>query len=325
MVQFGLKQWSDFENYMNSVERLVEYKDLKTEKVEDGKTPQSSWPQEGNLEFKSVWMRYSEKDLYVLKNLNFSIKSKEKVGILGRTGAGKSSLITALFMLNSIEGDILIDQINTKDIQLQYLRSKISIIPQEPILFSGSLRSNLDPFEDFTNDALWKALEEVELKQTVSDLPNGLEHQILEGGRNFSVGQRQLLCLARALIRKNKILVIDEATANVDNKTDELIQKTIRRKFVNCTVLTIAHRLHTIMDSDKILVMDGGRIVEFGHPYKLLQKEGGVFYDLVRKMGPGMTENLLRIAEEVSNVLQKMEANFRVYFYFQNFKNFQNS
>lgn len=299
LVQFGLKQWSDFENYMTSVERVVEYKAVKKEMVDDGKVPQPSWPEQGNVEFKSLWMRYSERDLYVLRNLSFFIKSKEKVGIVGRTGAGKSSLITALFMLNNIEGDILIDKINTKDIQLQHLRSKISMIPQEPVLFSGCLRSNLDPFEEFTDDELWKVLEEVEFKQTVVDLPNGLEHQMLDGGSNFSVGQRQLLCLARALIRKNKILVMDEATANVDNKTDELIQKTIRRKFADCTVLTIAHRLHTIVDSDKVLVMDGGRIVEFGRPYELLQKEEGAFYDLVQQMGKGMAENLLRIAKEV--------------------------
>lgn len=303
MVQFGLKQWSDFENYMTSVERVVEYTDLETEKVEDGKVPDPSWPDKGNVEFKSVWMRYSQKDLYVLKNLSLVIKSKEKVGIIGRTGAGKSSLISALFLLNSIEGDILIDKINTKDIQLGHLRCKISIIPQEPVLFSGTLRSNLDPFDEYSDQELWKALEEVELKQTIARLPQSLEHQMSEGGSNFSVGQRQLLCLARALIRKNKILVMDEATASVDNKTDELIQKTIRRNFADCTVLTIAHRLHTIMDSDKILALDGGRIVEFGHPHELLQKKG-MFYDLVQQMGSEMSKNLFSTAEEVSHALQ---------------------
>lgn len=145
---------------------------------------------------------------------------------------------------------------------------------------------------------LWDALGEVELKTAVADLPHGLESIMSEGGSNFSVGQRQLVCLARAIIRNNKILVLDEATANVDPHTDALIQTTIRHKFSNCTVLTIAHRLHTIMDSDKVLVMDAGRNVEFGHPHELLEKRG-VFYDLVQQTGKSMAENLIDIAHQV--------------------------
>jgi len=178
------------------------------------------------------------------------------------------------------------------------LRSKISIIPQEPVLFSGSLRKNLDPFDEYTDADLWNALEEVELKHVVNDLPSGLNDMMSEGGSNFSVGQRQLVCLARAIIRKNKILVLDEATANVDPRTDTLIQSTLRRKFSDCTVLTIAHRLHTVMDSDKILVMDAGRVAEFDHPYLLLRNDNSLLYTMVQQTGQAMAANLLQIASD---------------------------
>lgn len=219
------------------------------------KKPKSEWPQDGKIEFKNVYLRYALLEPPVLKNLNFVVFPREKIGIVGRTGAGKSSLIQALFRLANVDGVIEIDKIDTSQIGLHDLRSKISIIPQEPFLFSGSLRRNLDPFDSYTDDPLWRALEEVELKEI------GLEAHINEGGSNLSVGQRQLVCLARAIVRNNPILVLDEATANVDPRTDELIQTTIRNKFEKCTVLTIAHRLNTVMDSDRILVMDAGTAV----------------------------------------------------------------
>lgn len=174
----------------------------------------------------------------------------------------------------------MIDDIDTKQISLKQLRSKISIIPQEPILFSGSLRSNLDPLNEFDDAALWAAIESVELKQIF----HSLDHTIEKGGSNLSLGQRQLVCLARAVVRNNKILVLDEATANVDSKTDSLIQKTLRDKFSYCTVITIAHRLNTVMDSDKILVMDGGEIVEYDHPDTLLKNSNGHFYKLANQI-----------------------------------------
>jgi ATP-binding cassette subfamily C (CFTR/MRP) protein 4 len=298
MLQWGMRQWSELENQMTSVERVVEYTEVTPEPDDETKRPPQSWPTKGTVEFKSVSMQYAPDEPMVLKELNFKVKSAEKIGIVGRTGAGKSSLISALFRLTNTEGEILIDGVDTKQISLQSLRSKISIIPQEPVLFSGTLRKNLDPFDEYNDDQLWEALEEVELKSAISDLPLGLHTVVSEGGTNFSVGQRQLLCLARAVVRSNKILVLDEATANVDPQTDELIQTTIRKKFKDCTVLTIAHRLHTVMDSDKILVMEAGRAAEFDHPHVLLQNTEGILYGLVRQTGKGMAENLMKIAEE---------------------------
>ncbi|XP_072387987.1 ATP-binding cassette sub-family C member 4-like isoform X2 [Diabrotica undecimpunctata] len=305
LFQWGIRQWSELENQMTSVERVQEYANLPTEienpdiilqKPKPSNQKQLiklSWPKLGHVKFQNVSLRYSNENSTVLKSISFSIEPSEKVGIVGRTGAGKSSIIQALFRLAEVDGRITIDNVDTGVLSLDTLRSNISIIPQEPILFSGTLRKNLDPFDEYRDEILWKALNDVELKIAVDELPNGLESKIAEGGRNFSLGQRQLICLARAVIRNKKIL--DEATANVDPMTDEIIQTTIREKFANCTVLTIAHRLHTIMDSDKILVMDGGKVVEFDHPYLLLLKRGH-FHRLVSETGS--SENLMAIAEE---------------------------
>ncbi|KAG5894560.1 hypothetical protein JTB14_021542 [Gonioctena quinquepunctata] len=298
MFQWGMRQWSELENQMTSVERVQEYADIVPERDNNTRTPPKSWPEAGSLKFDNVSLRYSETDPAVLRNLTFEIKPREKIGIVGRTGAGKSSLIQALFRLADTEGSILIDDVDTKTVSLNILRSEIAIIPQEPVLFSGTLRKNLDPFDEYQDESLWNALEEVELKHAVDELPAGLDSKMAEGGSNFSVGQRQLLCLARAIVRNNKILVLDEATANVDPQTDALIQNTIRQKFANCTVMTIAHRLHTIMDSDKVLVMDAGLAVEFDHPYMLLQNKSGLFYGLVKQTGLTMAGNLHAIAEE---------------------------
>ncbi|KAF5283710.1 hypothetical protein FQR65_LT13745 [Abscondita terminalis] len=307
--QWCMRQSTEMENQMTSVERILEYSEVEHERPfesEPDKKPPESWPSRGEIKFINLFLRYSPEDPPVLKNLNFSIDSLAKVGIVGRTGAGKSSMISALFQLTEIEGSIIIDDINIKTLGLHDLRSKISIIPQEPVLFSGTLRKNLDPFDEYTDEMLWKALEEVELKELVSDLVDGLKSLISEGGSNFSVGQRQLVCLARAIIRNNKILVLDEATANVDPQTDALIQKTIRKKFFNCTVLTVAHRLHTVMDSDKIMVLDAGRVVEFDHPHLLLQNANGVFYSMVQQTGSAMVETLTNIARESYNRLHNI-------------------
>nr|CAD7597478.1 unnamed protein product [Timema genevievae] len=215
----------------------------------------------------------------------------------GGTGAGKSSMIAAMFRLAELDGQIVIDGIDTCSIGLHDLRLKLSIIPQEPVLFSGTMRGNLDPFNNFQDGVLWQALEEVEMKDVVKNLVGGLNSKMCEGGSNFSVGQRQLVCLARAIVRNNKILVLDEATANVDPQTDNLIQSTIRRNFSNCTVLTIAHRLNTVMDSDRVMVMDAGTMVEFDHPFLLLKNKNGFLFRMVQQTGSSM-RSLLRTAEQ---------------------------
>lgn len=303
-LQWGMRQWSELENQMTSVERVLEYTKLENEpEREEPPALPESWPREGKVSFKNVLLRYNDNEPYVLKNLTFTVEPKEKVGIVGRTGAGKSSTISALFQLYDLEGSIAIDGVETTKLPLDMVRSKISIIPQEPVLFSGPIRKNLDPFEEYSDQMLWDALEQVELKNDIAEMPAGLNSNVSEGGANFSVGQRQLICLARALIRSNKILVMDEATANVDPHTDSLIQTTIRNKFSDCTVFTIAHRLHTVMDSDKVLVMSAGKVEEFDHPHLLMQNEEGVLRHLVEDTGRSTSKTLMKMAEE--NYLRK--------------------
>lgn len=313
MIQWGMRQNAEVANQLMSVERVLEYTQVipepnlrdrgkfakKTEKqIALPANAPKNWPTDGMIKFRSVYLKYVEEDPPVLKGLNLIINPGEKIGIVGRTGAGKSSLIAALFRLTKIEGVLEIDGIDTGSICLEDLRRNISIIPQDPVLFSGTLRRNLDPFNEFTDKAIWEVLEEVELKDAVVTAGTGLESRVLDRGSNYSVGQKQLVCLARAILRNNKILMLDEATANVDPQTDALIQHTIRKKFAKCTVLTIAHRLNTIMDSDKVLVMDKGRMAEFDHPYILLQNSYSQFKSLVKETDRAMYDQLVKVAKQ---------------------------
>ncbi|XP_027249742.1 multidrug resistance-associated protein 4 isoform X3 [Cricetulus griseus] len=300
MFQWSVRQSAEVENMMISVERVIEYTNLEKEAPwEYQKRPPPGWPQEGVIVFDNMNFTYSLDGPLVLKHLTALIKSREKVGIVGRTGAGKSSLISALFRLSEPEGKIWIDKILTTEIGLHDLRKKMSIIPQEPVLFTGTMRKNLDPFNEHTDEELWNALEEVQLKEAIEDLPGKMDTELAESGSNFSVGQRQLVCLARAILKKNRILIIDEATANVDPRTDELIQQKIREKFAQCTVLTIAHRLNTIIDSDKIMVLDSGRLKEYDEPYVLLQNPESLFYKMVQQLGKGEAAALTETAKQV--------------------------
>uniref|UniRef100_A0A3Q4I1K4 Multidrug resistance-associated protein 4 n=1 Tax=Neolamprologus brichardi TaxID=32507 RepID=A0A3Q4I1K4_NEOBR len=295
--QWTMRQSAEVENMMTSVERVVEYTELKSEApLETPQRPPPDWPSQGMITFDRVNFFYSKDGPSVLKDINATFQPKEKVGIVGRTGAGKSSLVSALFRLAEPQGKIYIDGVVTSEIGLHDLRQKMSIIPQDPVLFTDSVRKNLDPFNQHTDEDLWKALEEVQMKSVVEELPGKLEAVLAESGSNFSVGQRQLLCLARAVLRKNRILILDEATANVDPRTDELIQKTIREKFRDCTVLTIAHRLNTIIDSDRILVLDSGTIQELDCPFTLLQNKEGALYKMVQEMGQAEAAALLESA-----------------------------
>lgn len=283
LLQWGIRNWTDVETFMTSVERVLEYDEAEPENL-GGQDP-DNWPTKGKIEYKDVCLKYTNSETYVLQKVNFVIKPSEKVGIIGRTGAGKSSIISVLFRLYEVEGAIIIDDTNIRDIQLHTVRSQISIIPQDPVLFAGTIRTNLDPHDEHTDLELWNSLGEVELRHVVENFEMGLKSTVSDGGANFSVGQRQLICLARAVLRNNKILVLDEATANIDPQTDELIQKTIKRIFADCTILTVAHRLNTIIDSDKIMVVDFGTIVEFDTPQNLLDKRQGIFYSLAKQAG----------------------------------------
>jgi ATP-binding cassette subfamily C (CFTR/MRP) protein 4 len=278
-LQWGIRQWAEIENRMTSVERVLEYTEVKRENRQGLEL--EDWPKRGEVKYENVFLSYTNSSENVLKNINFTVLPNEKIGIVGRTGAGKSSIIATLFRLYEVEGKITIDGVDTKTLSLDSLRANISIIPQDPVLFTGTIRDNIDPTRRYTDDEIWKAIDTANLKPLVPSL----DFEIIESGSNFSIGQRQLICLARALIQKNKIIVLDEATANMDPETDHLIHKTIRDNFEGCTVFTIAHKLHSILHSDKVMVMDKGEIVEYDAPEKLLEKKEGSFYRMATKAG----------------------------------------
>uniref|UniRef100_A0A8C6UTS8 Multidrug resistance-associated protein 1 n=1 Tax=Neogobius melanostomus TaxID=47308 RepID=A0A8C6UTS8_9GOBI len=278
---------SDLETNIVAVERVREYSHTDKEALFhfEPRSPPDPWPSAGCIQIRNFGLRYRQDLDMAIHNVSISITGGEKVGIVGRTGAGKSSLTMGLFrIIEASEGQILIDGVDISQLGLHQLRSRITIIPQDPVLFSGSLRMNLDPFNSYSDEELWRALEFSHLKVFVTGLPDKLEHECSEGGENLSVGQRQLLCLARALLRKTKILVLDEATAAVDMETDHLIQSTIRSQFEECTVLTIAHRLNTIMDYTRVLVLDKGEMAEFDSPDKLVAQRG-LFYNMAKDSG----------------------------------------
>lgn len=253
------------------------------------------WPRRGRIEFKEVSLRYRPDLEPALRSVSLSIAPGEHIGIVGRTGAGKSSLLSALFRLNEIEsGSIVIDGVDISSVSLFDLRSSLSVIPQEPSCFSGTIRSNLDMFGQYDDSGVEEALLGSGLQETVTE-PVSLDTEVSEGGQNLSVGQRQLLCLGRALLRDSQILVLDEATSSVSNETDERIQETLRREMDRCTVLTVAHRLHTVMNSDRIVVMDRGRIVEVGRPAELLSCDSRLS-DLVDETGPATAQYLRQLA-----------------------------
>ncbi|KAG7166923.1 ATP-binding cassette sub-family C member 11-like [Homarus americanus] len=247
--------------------------------------PSPSWPAKGVIEVKDVKLRYRPELPLVLHGISASIKDGEKIGIIGRTGAGKSSLISTLLRMAELDsGSIIIDGVDISTIGLHTLRSRISVIPQDPVLFQGSVRYNLDPFEEQSDDDVWQALERSHLKGVVQRQEHGLMSKVEAAGENFSVGERQLICLTRALLRNSKILILDEATASVDVETDHLIQATIKEAFATSTVLTIAHRLNTVANYDRIMVLDAGKVREFDTPEMLMTTEGSVFQEMMQAM-----------------------------------------
>ncbi|NWV75884.1 MRP2 protein, partial [Dasyornis broadbenti] len=274
---------SELETNIVAVERIHEYTKVKNEERDQSSLGDGQGRKAHQTKVESICPVF-------FSPVSSSKKLLLQVGVVGRTGAGKSSLTNCLFrLLEAAEGKIIIDDVDIATIGLHDLRKNLTIIPQDPVLFTGTLRMNLDPFDQYADEEVWKALELAHLKTYVQGLPEGLLHLVSEGGENLSVGQRQLVCLARALLRKAKILILDEATAAVDLETDHLIQTTIRSEFADCTVLTIAHRLHTIMDSNRVMVLQAGQIVEFDSPEELLMKQG-IFSSMAKDAGIAITE-----------------------------------
>ncbi|CAF0805769.1 unnamed protein product [Adineta ricciae] len=302
LLQWTIRQSVEVETQMTSVERILDYCSLQQEQSSLKSSPPSNWPQHGRIIFNNVSMSHSSQPHapLALHNISFTIEPAQKIGIVGRTGSGKSSLIQTLFrMATLVDGHIIIDDIDITTLPLDRLRQRLSIIPQDPVLFTGTIRSNLDQFGRYSDAEIWNALEQVQLKKLVREvLPDGLQSHVSESGSNLSVGQKQLMCLARAILKKSKILVIDEATANVDNATDELIQKAIREQFAGCTVLTVAHRLRTVIDSDRVMVLSDGKVVEFDSAKALLSNGDSYFSELVKQTGPAEAERLYELAKQ---------------------------
>jgi ATP-binding cassette subfamily C (CFTR/MRP) protein 1 len=283
-----VRWWSWVEIAMVSPERIFEYTSIAPEGVKSPLVvePDAQWPKGGALTFEKATFRYKPNGPDILNSISFAIRDKEKVGIVGRTGAGKSSLTMALFRTNElVSGRIVIDGVDIATVPLRTLRSRLSIIPQSPVLFKGSLRGFMDPFDEFTDAELWSALDKVDMKPRIARLNRQLTHELTENGDNFSVGERQLLCMARALLTQARIVVMDEATASIDHATEKKLQEMIERDFEGATVLTIAHRLATVMKSDRILVLHDGKVVEFDTPDRLLVDPKGVFFELAKEGG----------------------------------------
>lgn len=301
LLSLTVRAMTQVENEMNSAERLHHYA-YKIPQEPEYKKPETApppeWPSSGYIKFDNISMRYRPGLPLVLKDMNLNVYPGEKVGICGKTGAGKSSLMSALYRLCELDkGSITIDGLDIKDLGLYELRSKLSMIPQDPVLFQGTIRSNLDPFNEYPDDLLWDALrrsglikaDEIARAKQITEPQSGnelhkfhLKQVVTQDGGNLSLGERQLIALARALVRNSKVLILDEATSSVDFETDANIQDTIAEEFSQCTILCIAHRLQTILNYDRIVVIDDGRIVEKGTPVSLF-KAGGVFRKMCDK------------------------------------------
>uniref|UniRef100_A0ACD5V339 Uncharacterized protein n=1 Tax=Avena sativa TaxID=4498 RepID=A0ACD5V339_AVESA len=276
----------DAENKMISVERIMQYSRIPNEAplIVDDHRPPNSWPKDGTINIRNLEVRYAEHLPSVLRNISCTIPGRKKVGIVGRTGSGKSTLIQALFrIVEPRVGTIEIDNVDLSKIGLHDLRGRLSIIPQDPTMFEGTVKGNLDPLNEYSDQHIWETLDKCQLGDIVRQSPKKLDSIVVENGENWSVGQRQLFCLGRVLLKRSNVLVLDEATASVDSSTDAIIQQTLREEFGDCTVLTVAHRIHTVIDSDLILVFSEGRIIEYDTPSRLLEDEKSEFSRLIKE------------------------------------------
>ncbi|KAF0703812.1 hypothetical protein As57867_007488, partial [Aphanomyces stellatus] len=243
---------------------------------------EAAWPAHGQIEFDDVSFRYKPEDPLVLKHVSFSVRGGEKIGVVGRTGAGKSSLMMTLFRINEVAtGTIKIDGVDIAAVGLKRLRSSLAIIPQNPVLFKGTLRNYMDPFDEFTDEQLWRALKKINMMERIAASDDKLLQLVEENGENFSVGERQMLCMSRAMLQQAKIVIMDEATAAMDHDTDQLLQKVIRVEFATSTVMTIAHRLDTVLDYNRIMVYERGELAQCDTPEALIGQGRGIFFEMV--------------------------------------------
>uniref|UniRef100_A0A151UIF5 ABC-type xenobiotic transporter n=1 Tax=Cajanus cajan TaxID=3821 RepID=A0A151UIF5_CAJCA len=269
-------------------ERLNQYMHIPSEAQEviEGNRPPSNWPDVGKVELNDLQIRYRPDGPLILHGITCTFKAGHKIGIVGRTGSGKSTLIAALFRLvEPAGGKIVVDGIDITSIGLHDLRSRFGVIPQDPTLFNGTVRFNLDPLSQHSDQDIWEVLGKCQLREAIQEKEEGLNSSVVEDGSNWSMGQRQLFCLGRALLRRSRILVLDEATASIDNATDLILQKTIRTEFADCTVITVAHRIPTVMDCTMVLSISDGKLVEYDEPMSLMKNEGSLFKQLVNESG----------------------------------------
>ncbi len=295
--QWCIRQSAEIVNQMVCVERVLQYGKIEPEaplKLESDTDLDESWPHDGSIHVKNVAVRYRPTLPLALNGASFSVPSGARVGVVGRTGSGKSTIVQTLFRLLEVErGEIQIDNVNIAEVGLHRLRTSISVIPQHPTLFSGcTVRENLDVFGLHSEEAIYEALKSAHLGEVIAELPKGIDSIVAEGGSNFSVGQRQLLCLARAILCKNKILILDEATASVDRRTDQMLHESLHESFGDATVIAVAHRLDTIIDHDYVLVLGQGKVLEFGPPCDLLKNKGGPFFTMVEDTGETTAKEL---------------------------------
>lgn len=308
MFQWCIRQSAEVVNLMVSVERVLAFRNIQPEaalELDFDKGLDSSWPKHGEIVVENLDVRYRAGLPLALDEASFSIPAGARIGVVGRTGSGKSTIVQTLFRLLEAEhGSISIDGVDISKTGLHRLRTSISVIPQMPTLFSGcTVRENLDLFGTHSDEAITKALNDSHLSEAIAELPDGYDSMVSEGGSNFSVGQRQLLCLARAILSKNKILVLDEATASVDRRTDQLLHESLHESFHNSTIIAVAHRLDTVIEHDLILVLGLGKVLEYGSPAELL-RAGGTFSKMVDETGEVMATSLRRraFAKEVEVV-----------------------
>ena len=285
IIEF-LSSFSNFENTMTKMERSLSYTKIKSERPQQLTSDLNlrDWPSKGEIRFENFNVKYRNDTEIVLKDINFHLKPGEHLGVVGRTGSGKSTISLCLFrILEAYSGKIYIDGVDISKVGLQKLRESITIIPQDSTLMDGTLRYNIDPIKAYSDNEIMHVMKKIGFDYILKQNKDGLDQKISENGSNLSIGEKQLICITRAILRKSKIIVLDEATASIDYKTEEIIQKALNEILSSSTMISIAHRIKTVINADKILVLENGEIIEFDTPENLLNNKKSYFYDFYSK------------------------------------------